>query len=95
MSPSKEGKGLGKREEGTPAIFLTPLGEGDPGLDGGHVRDVTDERETLGAGGEGDRRLFGQNLFDEVETDTCKTQVEPCDAGKHGLARVGRDQCEV
>lgn len=92
MSPRKEGKGLGKREEGTHAIFLAPLSEGGPGLDGGHVSDVADERETLGAGGKGGKWLLGPNLFDEVETDTCETQVQPCDAGKHCLTRERRGE---
>lgn len=73
MSPRKDGKTSGKREEGILAIFLAPLGKGEPGLDGGHVSDVTDKRETFGAGGEGGRLLLGQNLVDKVETDTCET----------------------
>lgn len=83
---------------GTHAIFLAPLGEGDPGLDGWHVSDVADERETLGPGRKGGKWLLSHYVFDEVETDTRKNQVQPCDVGKHcvmteGEGERGLDRC--
>jgi len=72
-------------------IFSAPLSKGEPGFDGGHVSDITDKRETLWSRGEWSGLFLGQQLVDEVETSTCETQVQPCDAIEHG---VRSDECK-